>query len=86
MADIRECENALSISLKSKEDHEKLHAILDYCICAGIVFEYLQNKHGTSFAIVVGENWQLSEIVEICMGKHLEARICKNKAYSNIKR
>lgn len=86
MADIRECENVLSISLKNKEDYENLHAVLDYCMYAGIVFEFLQNKHGTSFVIVVGENWHLSEIVEICMGKRMEARICKNKAYRDTKR
>lgn len=81
MADIRKCENIVSISMKCKEDYKNMHAILDYCMSEKMVFEYLQNRYGTDFAIVVGENSQLKEVLEICMGKHLEARICPNKAY-----
>lgn len=81
MANIYECENIVSISVKCKGDEDNLHIILSYCMFQGIVFEYLQNRQGNSFAIVIGENSQLKEVLEICMDNYLEARICPNKAY-----
>lgn len=81
MTDIRKCENVVYISVKCKGDQDNLHVVLSYCMHTGIVFEYLQNKHGTEYAIVIGNNNQLKEVLEICMDKYLEARIRPNKSY-----
>ena len=79
MAIINRCENIVFIPEFPEDDRGGYRAILNYCMDAGIAFEYLQNARGQHFVLVIGEDKHLKEVMHICIDYGLKGSIKPNK-------